>query len=243
MTDAPTAAAIQKELRDAVFEQLPTLFDRYGADPRTQVQKALATARRRYEKEWGERERVEGMYGLMRKLGGDGVVIGVDEVGRGPLAGPLTVAAVVLPASPFIWGIDDSKKLSPARREELAAQILALAPTVGMAHIEPHEIDACGMAASLRVAMRRAIEDTGVEPDAVLIDGLPVRVHPLETRSWWLPTTSIPATALPNRRATAPPSTSPPSKGWGSLRTIARASAETSCRNPLGNQFGGRPAV
>ena len=139
MTDAPTAAAIQKELKDAVFEQLPTLFDRYGADPRTQVQKALATARRRYEKEWGERERVEGMYGLMRKLGGDGVVIGVDEVGRGPLAGPLTVAAVVLPASPFIWGIDDSKKLSPARREELAAQILALAPAVGMAHIEPHE--------------------------------------------------------------------------------------------------------
>lgn len=181
MTDASTAAAIQKELKDAVFEQLPTLFDRYGADPRTQVQKALATARRRYEKEWGERERVEGMYGLMRKLGGDGVVIGVDEVGRGPLAGPLTVAAVVLPASPFIWGIDDSKKLSPARREELAAQILALAPAVGMAHIEPHEIDACGMAASLRVAMRRAIEDTGVEPDAVLIDGLPVRVHPLET--------------------------------------------------------------
>ncbi len=183
MTNTPSAtvAEIKAVLKGATFEQLPELLDHYCADPRSQVQKALETTRRRYEKEWCERERVEGMYGLMRELGGDGFVLGVDEVGRGPLAGPLTVAAVALPPTPYIWGIDDSKKLSPTRREELAEKILTVAPAVGIAHIEPKEIDACGMAASLRMAMRRAIEDAGIEPDAVLLDGVPMRVHPHET--------------------------------------------------------------
>lgn len=181
MSNAATAAAIQAELKSADFDQLPSLLAHYEADPRAQVRKAVEVAGRRYKKEQADRERVARMYELMRELGGDGIVLGVDEVGRGPVAGPLTVAAVALPASPMLWGIDDSKKLSAARREELAAQILNTALAVGIAHIEPSEIDACGMAASLRVAMRRAIENTGVEADAVLIDGVPVHVHPLET--------------------------------------------------------------
>lgn len=122
----------------------------------------------------------------MREVGGEGVVVGIDEVGRGALAGPLTVAAVALPDDPQIVGIDDSKKLSPKRREQLADQIREHALGIGVCHIQPDEIDACGMAASLRVAMGRALaaceEDVrargnGEGADAVLIDGNPIHIH------------------------------------------------------------------
>ena len=127
-----------------------------------------------------ERDRVEAMYALERELGGDGVVVGVDEVGRGALAGPLTVAAVRLPASPIVWGLNDSKQLTPSRREALAAQIADVALAIGIAHVEPASIDALGMALSLRQAMARAVGDTGLDPDCVLIDGNPVHAHPAE---------------------------------------------------------------
>ncbi len=122
----------------------------------------------------------------MRELGGEGagggarVVVGLDEVGRGPLAGPLTVAAVVLPDEPQIAGLDDSKKLSPKRREELAAQIGQTARAIGLCHIEPARIDADGMASCLRAAFAGALAQCGVEPDAVLVDGNPLHIHPNE---------------------------------------------------------------
>lgn len=122
----------------------------------------------------------------MRELAPEGIVVGIDEVGRGALAGPLVVACVALPDEPQIVGLDDSKKLSPKRREELAAQIDELALGVGIARVEPEEIDACGMAASLRVAMLRALTacksdlaSRGNDDDiaTVLIDGNPVHIH------------------------------------------------------------------
>lgn len=125
----------------------------------------------------------------MRELAPEGIVVGIDEVGRGALAGPLVVACVALPDEPQIVGLDDSKKLSPKRREELAAQIDELALGVGIARVEPEEIDACGMTASLRVAMVRALAACkgdlaarGNDDDiaTVLIDGNPVHIHEAE---------------------------------------------------------------
>lgn len=122
----------------------------------------------------------------MREIGGPGIIVGIDEVGRGALAGPLTVAAVALPDEPQVVGIDDSKKLSPKRRETLAAQIREVALGVGICHIPPEEIDACGMAASLRVCMGRALaacerdiaaRGNGSGADAVLVDGNPIHLH------------------------------------------------------------------
>lgn len=176
----PTIAQIRLELQQASYDELPALLERHALDERKQVQDIVARARRRRDKETAERDRVLEMYRLMNELGGEGLCVGVDEVGRGPVAGPLTVCAVALPPEPVIWGLNDSKKLTPERREELAAQILQTAVAVGIAHIEPAEIDACGMAASLRLAMRRAIADTGLDPQSVLIDGVPVHVHPGE---------------------------------------------------------------
>lgn len=177
---AGTAREVAALLADATFEELPALCERYAEDPRSQVARAVAAARRRHGREAAERERVGGMYALMRELGGPGVVLGVDEVGRGAVAGPLTVAAVALPDDPVVWGLNDSKQLSPARRETLAAQVAECALAIGIAHVEAASIDAVGMARALRMAMAQAIRDAGVEPDAVLIDGNPVHVHPRE---------------------------------------------------------------
>ncbi|MDR0888972.1 MAG: ribonuclease HII, partial [Coriobacteriales bacterium] len=93
------------------------------------------------------------MYEEQRLAGSDAVVIGIDEVGRGSVAGPLTVCAVCLPLDPVIEGLDDSKKLTPKRREVLAAQIRDVATAIGTAHIPPADIDKDGMSACLHRAM------------------------------------------------------------------------------------------
>lgn len=174
------AREVARRLHEAGYGEIEALIERYQGDPRKQVQQAVWSAARRHEKERSERRRVEGMYSLQRELGGPGVIIGVDEVGRGALAGPLTVGAVALPDDPKIWGLNDSKQLTPARREEIAAEIADVALAIGIAHIAPETIDALGMGIALRHAMAQAIENAGIEPDCVLIDGNPVHAHPKE---------------------------------------------------------------
>lgn len=183
MPDAGSMRAkeIAALIASADAQELEELERRYAEDPRKQVRAALDRARRRLERQDAELERVRQMYALQRELGGEGAVLGVDEVGRGAVAGPLTVAAVALPDEPLIMGINDSKQLSPARREYLARQIEQTAIAIGIAHIPPDDIDANGMAASLRRAMAQAIAAAGIEPARVLIDGNPVHVHPRET--------------------------------------------------------------
>lgn len=180
MTSSHPASQIAAELASAPPDQIEGLLERYRDDPRAQVRKACERARRRLDRERAERERVEGMYARMRELGGAGVVVGVDEVGRGSVAGPLTVCAVCLPDEPRIWGVNDSKQLSPARREMLAVRIAETARAIGICHIPPERIDAIGMARSLREAVAGAVADTGLDPDCVLMDGNPLGAVPNE---------------------------------------------------------------
>lgn len=168
------AAQVAATISSATFEEIPRLLERYGADPRRQVALACDRARARYDREIREHDRVLGMYDAMAELGGEGIVVGVDEVGRGSVAGPLTVCAVCLPREPVIWGINDSKQLAPARREMLAEKIADVATAIGICSIEASEIDAVGMAGALRRAVRGAVEDTGLQPDCVLMDGNPL---------------------------------------------------------------------
>ena len=180
MTSSASAAQVAAELASAPMDELPALLARFEDDPRVQVRKACDRARRRLDRELAEHARVDEMYRLMRELGGDGVVVGVDEVGRGSVAGPLTVAAVALPAEPRIWGLNDSKKLTPSRRELLSARIGEVADAVGIAHVEPAVIDSRGMATALRLAVQQAVADTGLDPDCVLMDGNPLHALPCE---------------------------------------------------------------
>lgn len=97
-------------------------------------------------------------------------VAGVDEVGRGPLAGPVVAAAVVLPPGFDAQGITDSKALSAKRRRELATHILAHAE-VGIAYVPAPDIDRLNIFHATMLAMRRAIAALPTPPEAVLIDG------------------------------------------------------------------------
>ncbi len=175
-----SASGIARALAHAPLEELGLLIDRHGGDPRATVASAVKRARRRQERELADRERVAGLYRAVDELAAGGVAVGVDEVGRGPLAGPLVVGAVVLPDAPVVWGIDDSKRLSPTVRERLDARIREVALAIGLSWVEPADIDAYGMASCLRRAMADAVAACGVEPDVVLIDGNPVHAHPKE---------------------------------------------------------------
>ena len=101
----------------------------------------------------------------------DGLVAGVDEAGRGPLAGPVVAAAVILPRGAPINGLTDSKKLSASRREQLAVEIRQHALAWSVAWADPAEIDAINILAATMLAMRRAILGLRLIPTKVLIDG------------------------------------------------------------------------
>ena len=110
------------------------------------------------------------------------IVCGVDEAGRGPLAGPVCAAAVVLPRDLEIEGLNDSKKLSDKRRRALFDEIIAQAVTYGIAFATEQEIDEINILQATFLAMRRALAQLSVQPSIALIDGnretdfgLPVR--------------------------------------------------------------------
>ena len=98
-------------------------------------------------------------------------VAGLDEAGRGCLAGPVVAAAVVLPPEADLPGLDDSKKLSPARREAMLERICAEALGVGVGLCSPEEVDRMNVLRATLEAMRRAVSDLALAPDALLVDG------------------------------------------------------------------------
>jgi ribonuclease HII len=98
-------------------------------------------------------------------------VAGVDEVGRGAWAGPVTFAAVVLPSDRRMYKLRDSKMLDPERRAQLAARLYGFALGIGLGHASNAEIDAVGMSAAMRLAAARAVDALPEPPDVVLLDG------------------------------------------------------------------------
>jgi ribonuclease HII len=104
------------------------------------------------------------------------LIAGVDEVGRGPLAGPVVACAVVMPPDArALRGVDDSKRLAPAERVRLAARIRQRALAVGLGAASVREIDRLNIYHATVLAMRRALGRLGVRPDHVLVDGRPIR--------------------------------------------------------------------
>ena len=103
--------------------------------------------------------------------GGCGYICGVDEVGRGPLAGPVVCAAVIMPLDDIIEGVDDSKKLSKKKRETLSGKILEKAIACRICRVEPQIIDEINILQATRLCMKNAVEGLSVKPDFVLTDG------------------------------------------------------------------------
>lgn len=99
------------------------------------------------------------------------MILGIDEVGRGPWAGPLVVGAVILPQNCSIGGLTDSKKLSATKRQALNEQILKVACGYGLGWVYPEELDSIGLAAALRLATIRAVETITASYHQIIIDG------------------------------------------------------------------------
>lgn len=111
------------------------------------------------------------LYEREARNNGYNVVCGVDEAGRGPLAGPVFAAAVILPQGLAIEGIDDSKKLSEKKREALYDEIKSLAVAFNVAFATEKEIDEVNILNATFLAMKRAVDGLSLRPDLVLVDG------------------------------------------------------------------------
>ena len=108
-------------------------------------------------------------------------VCGIDEAGRGALAGPVVAAGVILPYECELPGLNDSKKLTPSQREEIYTRILRVARGIGVGSVDAARIDAINILRGAHEAMRQAVAELppGLYPDLALIDGLPVRPFPV----------------------------------------------------------------
>ena len=113
------------------------------------------------------------LYEYEEKLYKDGVnyIAGVDEAGRGPLAGPVYAAAVILPEDADLFGINDSKKLSPKKREELFQKITEIAVSYAIFSVDEKEIDEINILNATHKAMNGAVNSLSQKPDYVIIDG------------------------------------------------------------------------
>lgn len=138
---------------------LEALIERLAGDSRIGARALEIRTRKRLEKGHRERERISGLLALRDELTRRGVrgIAGVDEVGVGPLAGPVVAAAVVLPARFELAGLDDSKRVRPALRRTLASKIREIAVGVGIGEVSVEEIDQIGIYQAALEAMRRAV--------------------------------------------------------------------------------------
>ena len=174
----PSAASCKDLLRKSTGGDRQALLFHMQADPRTSVRAIALAELRRDAADAAEDLRQTSLMTDQLRLHADGlrVIAGVDEVGRGALAGPLTVAAVVLSAECRIRGLDDSKRLSPARRGSIAQAIREVAIGVSVIHIPAEEIDLVGIGNAVRLGMGRAVAGLPAAVDHVLVDGNDARI-------------------------------------------------------------------
>lgn len=152
------------------------------ADERSGVQKLLLAYYKRLEKEAQEKERFTKMLAYESEYYAQGVqyVAGVDEAGRGPLAGPLVISAVILPRNAFIAGLNDSKQLSAAKRDKLYDEIIAKAVAIEVNIVSVSNIDKYNIYAATQRGMAQVLEHLPVQPQVALIDAMPVTAKNME---------------------------------------------------------------
>ena len=167
-------AEIKKEFEQAEESQVDILCRAYEEDSRAGVQNLIRKANRAREVLFKERERTERLKEFERKYEHLGYVCGIDEVGRGPLAGPVVAGAVILPGDCRILYLNDSKQLSAKKREELYDVIMREAVAVGLGYSSPARIDEINILQATYEAMREAIKKLGTEPQILLNDAVTI---------------------------------------------------------------------
>lgn len=172
------------QLLSSTSEDKLELLQALKQDERKGVQQLVERWLKMLADERKEIERLEEMQRFERELyaNGAGMIAGVDEVGRGPLAGPVVAAAVILPQYPDLPGINDSKKLSDRKRELLYAQINEQAISVGIGIVSAKQIDEINIYEATKKAMIKALNQLHLTPDHVLIDAMKLDI-PLKQTS------------------------------------------------------------
>ncbi|MBC1756858.1 ribonuclease HII [Listeria seeligeri] len=167
---------IQKKLSQVTSEN-DSVFQLYLQDERKGVQKLLISLQKKWEKEAILVQKLTKMKQYENDLYQQGYkcIAGVDEVGRGPLAGPVVAAAVILPEDFSVVGINDSKQLSELKRETLFELIKQQAIAVGVGIIEHDVIDEVNIYEATKLAMRMALDELDPSPDFILIDAMPLK--------------------------------------------------------------------
>lgn len=167
-----------KEVLKTISSEKEEIFQELIYDERKGVQKALNDWKKKREK---QRQLVEeyarmSVFEETAKEKGFSFIAGVDEVGRGPLAGPVVAAAVILSGKEPLLGLNDSKKLSLRKREELYDVICEKALAIGVGQVEAPEIDQINIYQASKKAMELAINNLSKEPDYLLIDAMHVNI-------------------------------------------------------------------
>ncbi|MBC1386789.1 ribonuclease HII [Listeria innocua] len=174
-------AVIREKLSQVTSEQ-DSFFQQCIQDERKGVQKLLQSTRKKWEKEAKLAEKLIEMKRYETDLFKQGFqyIAGVDEVGRGPLAGPVVAAAVILPADFSVVGINDSKQLNEAKRDMLFDVIKEKAISIGIGIIDHDVIDQVNIYEATKIAMRTALEELNPAPDFILIDAMPLKYSEAE---------------------------------------------------------------
>lgn len=177
-------ADIKKKFEEAGNTGLEGLFAEYADDPRAGVAGLIKKYAKKLKNLQEEAERLEAMKAYEKEYAQAGLIAGIDEAGRGPLAGPVVAAAVILPPDAQILWLNDSKQVSEKKRELLFDEIMEKAVAVGVGMAGPGRIDEINILQATYEAMREAVGKLQVKPDlllndAVRIPGITIRQVPI----------------------------------------------------------------
>ena len=168
-----TIKEIKEELASITDLDSP-VFKELKKDPRSGVQKEIQKRKQAIQAEVDENLRLETMLAYEKDLYAQGtnLIAGVDEVGRGPLAGPVIAAAVILPQNCKIKGLNDSKKIPKKRHQEIFQAVQDQALAIGIGIIDNHMIDQVNIYEATKLAMKEAISQLQPQPEHLLIDAM-----------------------------------------------------------------------
>ncbi len=158
----------------AEIDGLPAFISTYEQDERSGVVSLVKKAQKKIEDYRKEQERTEKMTAYEKEYAAFSYICGIDEVGRGPLAGPVVAGAVILPKDNPILYLNDSKQLSEKKREELYEVIMERAVATGLGYVSPERIDEINILQATYEAMRQAIDALQVKPDLLLNDAVTI---------------------------------------------------------------------
>lgn len=165
---------IKERFKNTPIQELPAFCEIYRADERKGVQKLVEQGHKRIQALEQEKERLKQMRESEREYEHLGYICGIDEVGRGPFAGPVVAGAVILPPDCEILYVNDSKQLSEKMREQLYDEIMEKAVSVAVGYASPQRIDEINILQATYEAMREAVSKLDVTPQILLNDAVTI---------------------------------------------------------------------